>query len=95
MSKRTDFLKELLEGLSRGLLILWLLAVLFFLLMPAAQGKEPVWWVWVKHPGSIEWIQFAPAENYDDCVERMLPKVARYFDHTTTWTQPKFKCEVK
>jgi hypothetical protein len=61
----------------------------------SAQGHEPTgWWVWVKQPSSTEWVPFAPAHDYGDCVDRMLPLaaklVARGFG--PGWA-PKFKCE--
>ena len=53
------------------------------------------WWVWVLEPRAIAWEAMAPADSYADCVERMLPSARLYYNHTTAWTQPLFKCEVK
>lgn len=56
---------------------------------------EPLWWVWVKHPGDMEWVVFAPAVNYTDCMSRLLPKTMGYFEGRSAWQTPRFKCEVK
>ena len=72
-------------------------AVLLLFWSASAHAHEPPtgWWVWVKHQGSIEWIAFAPAYDYDDCVERMLPRIAKLFTSVEPmrgWP-PRFKCE--
>lgn len=84
------------EAFARAALVVYLLLALFLLLVPPAPAAEPAWWVWIKHANSVEWVAFAPADSYSDCVERMLPLAARLVDDYghSPW-EPKFKCEVK
>lgn len=71
-----------------------MVALLMSGLMAAyAQEKESVWLVWVKLPSSVMWEPLAQASSYTDCVTRLLPKAMSYWDKTTAWEQPQFKCE--
>ena len=63
------------------------------LMVAHAQEKESVWLVWVKLPLSVVWEPLAQADSYTDCVTRLLPKAMSYWDKSTAWEQPQFKCE--
>ena len=87
-----------MNGSNRILGITTFIILILFHYGRTARSHAPdpdTWWVWVKHPDSIDWITFAPAYDYDDCVKRMLPKVAGLFtsaEPMRDWP-PRFKCQ--